>query len=519
MSASNVPNTTNLPPIWNVSNWTSSSGTQGPAGPEGATGSTYQFTDKIFLGSSAGTGQGSGSIAIGFESGTNQDINAIAIGRYAGDGSSGQSPYAIAIGTGAGRNNQQPNSICIGNESGTFSAGENSIGIGSFCGGTTGISSSSIVLNASGNFFSSGTTGFFVNPIRGNQGNTYVLGFNDSTNEITYENASSSSGASEEQLTIFSKMGRVLKDFDTKGSTASITLPFVVGGPNDLISPIGISGTGKYVGMVDNSTLFIWISQDYGLTWTDNTFGGLAVYTPTFSESGQYVFGTHGSNQGIYISSDYGSSFTSIPSILALEGRVAMSCNGKLMYCAGYDSFFFFNPVIWYSTDYGATWNTKPAPETSFQMTCDATGKYLLLLTLSLSVYASNDYADSWTIVGTNNCNALCSISASGQYQSYYGTDLTTIYISNDFGNTWTPQTVGVGIFPPRFSETGQYGIVSQFLGTNTGGDLYVTEDYGYSWSVANSSFTSTTCAITKSGESFYCATININTLHTYNYT
>ena len=103
----------------------------------------------IAVGSSAGNiSQGDYSVAVGAGAGVNsQGTEAIAVGYDAG--STQQGSYAVAVGTGAGQTNQGANAVAIGHLAGAFFQ-------------TAG----SIAINASGAALSTGTAGFFANPIR-----------------------------------------------------------------------------------------------------------------------------------------------------------------------------------------------------------------------------------------------------------------------------------------------------------------------------------------------------------------
>jgi hypothetical protein len=479
----NVPNTTNLPPIWNSSNWLPPSSSGGATGPPGAPGQPYQFTDKIFLGSSAGsTGQGSGGIAIGFEAGqTDQDINAIALGRYSGETTQGT--YSIAIGTEAGRISAQPNSICIGNESGVFSAGENSIGIGSFCGGTTGISPSSIILNASGQFLSSGTTGFFVKPIRGFEGNNYVLGFNDLTNEITYENSS----LSEEDLTLFSKTGIVLTGFLSGGTYTTISTV-----SPDEVNGIALSGSSKYMIYCNEFGVNrpLYVSSNYGATFT-NTFTTIYGGEVCVSESGQYM--ACASNAGIYVSNNFGQTFTTI-SNNAYNG-ICMCASGKYMYASAGNSGY-----IYKSIDYGVSFQTVNINDTSFytNASCSATGKYVLIGGNG-NIQFSKDYGETFTIVSSST-NPSFGISPSGQYIIYMTVLATTQYfLSSDFGKTFVSLTLPSAKDNSSFSfsQSGQYV-------TYNGSGVWLSSNYGWDWDLVQTSTTAFGFApITKDGTRF----------------
>jgi microcystin-dependent protein len=135
----------------------------------------------IKLGCDAGRyGQNVNAIGIGNNAGTyNQGGTGIAIGYYSGY--TGQNINAIGLGAFSGFENQGSNSIAIGYQAGLSGQGNNSIAIGY----QAGINqySNSIILNASGITLNSGSTGFYVSPIR-EMNDGYGLIYNKSRSEI-----------------------------------------------------------------------------------------------------------------------------------------------------------------------------------------------------------------------------------------------------------------------------------------------------------------------------------------------
>jgi len=127
-----------------------------------AAGQYYQSRRAIAIGASAGqTGQGEGAIAIGSEA---------EISTLGGPGYNNQGNYAIAIGAGAGYTGQ----------------GEYAIAIGAMA-GETGQAPYSIVLNATNSPFGpTGTSGFFVKPVRADPAGANV-NYNPTTGEFTYK--------------------------------------------------------------------------------------------------------------------------------------------------------------------------------------------------------------------------------------------------------------------------------------------------------------------------------------------
>ena len=153
-------------PIWNTSDYPQTlNGSQGLQGVVGTQGSELNFDKNIFLGTYAGELQADYSIAIGYQSGEVQGTNSIAIGRSSG---TSQGNYCVAVGHSC---------QYLGTE-------DYCVGIGPYI---SDQAANSIFLNATDDYVASGTSGFFVKPVRGYQGSTLAVCYNPSTNELTYE--------------------------------------------------------------------------------------------------------------------------------------------------------------------------------------------------------------------------------------------------------------------------------------------------------------------------------------------
>lgn len=191
-------------------------------------GYNYQSTDGIAIGTYAalnnnnGNGwatiaigryageenSGSQSVAIGSFAGNNGlGYHSVAIGHYAASNGSGE--RTVAIGDYAGESNPSLGSIAIGYASGTAASnysvaigygaglsnttalGQYQIAIGAYAGADYGYDNS-IVLNATGDYFDSTASGFFVNPVRYEdlqEADDGIVFYNQSTKEFRYSYA------------------------------------------------------------------------------------------------------------------------------------------------------------------------------------------------------------------------------------------------------------------------------------------------------------------------------------------
>ncbi len=128
------------------------------------------------------------TISFTFDVNLHSGGNTVTIGNGAGNNS--QQNYSVAIGYEAGYINQQSNTIAIGRQTGHSNQGDYSIAIGAFAGSDKNDNvsqhDSTIVLNATGDYFmTSAPKGFYVKPIRNAPAAT-VLFYEASSGEITY---------------------------------------------------------------------------------------------------------------------------------------------------------------------------------------------------------------------------------------------------------------------------------------------------------------------------------------------
>ena len=157
---------------------------RGTPGPQGATGSQGSIGPRGSTGTFGLTGECWGNYIYWNDKLSQWKVGSsnVSIGCLAGQNNQGS--FAIAIGKDTGLTGQGMNAVAIGRSSGRDKQGKNSVAIGAYSGSTSQFDNS-IILNATGIPLNSGTTGFFVSPIRELSSN-YLLAYNINTNEITY---------------------------------------------------------------------------------------------------------------------------------------------------------------------------------------------------------------------------------------------------------------------------------------------------------------------------------------------
>ena len=221
----------------------------------------------------------------------------------------------------------------------------------------------------------------------------------------------------------------------------------------------------------------------------------------TSSNDGQYIFAC--GNDGIWTSTDYGQSWTETWTQNKDFRGIQCSANGQTVACClGY----YNADNLHYSSNYGATFtfNTSGYSMVSSinHMDMDKSGKYLIGGSTSTGggwtgywkgtggpsasvADATNGWQNFYHNSGTYNWTT-CSMSYNGQYMLIVLAASTKIYISSDYGSTWTlKKTLGNTPYSSlvdtrntsAMSETGQYMVYAdEYNG------IWLSTDYGNTW-------------------------------------
>ena len=211
---------------------------------------------------------------------------------------------------------------------------------------------------------------------------------------------------------------------------------------------VSISTTGRYqVAVEENGD--IYVSKNFGIDWNIKTNIGNAISNSiSMSTSGQYQTASNGQN--IYISSNYGETWDSVYNFGNTQVFVGVSLNGQ------YQNVISSGDSLYQSKDYGLTWvrfdDEYSELYNSIQMfpTCDVAmsfnGNYQTIV--SENIYTSSDYGFTWNTVDLNpgvdsdwddrNWISIA-MSSDGKHQTALE-DVGEIYISHDFGVTWTKE-------------------------------------------------------------------------------
>lgn len=162
---------------------------------------------------------------------------------------------------------------------------------------------------------------------------------------------------------------------------------------------VDVSRNGQYMVAVPNgrNTNYIRYSNDYGVNWSNSNLGNIGNNTNNIkiSGNGQYVWFFRMGTTVVYRSTDYGATFTAKTQSVAMR-YLAVSDTGQYVYLCPNDT---TNNIL-KSSDYGVTFTSagRTAPGSPSGITCSYDGKYVYTYTAANSnVYISADYGATWT--------------------------------------------------------------------------------------------------------------------------
>ena len=283
---------------------------------------------------------------------------------------------------------------------------------------------------------------------------------------------------------------------------------------------IAVSATGQYqtVGGVSTG---IYYSSNYGQTWTYIALSG-NIWSIAMSASGQYQV-TCISGGTIYYSSTYGQTWTASNAPTNYWKCISISASGQYATAGGATT---SNTATYsyYSTNYGQTWTASSFSGFNFAMACSASGQYQVCgqgqSASGYGIYYSSDYGKNFTVSNntTSNACSYAAMSATGQYALVTQNPVSNVslYISANYGRTFTAITIGFTPFGATMSASGQYQMVTGYAAGNgytTG--IYYSTNYGQTWNaIATSSLTTTLGSmyqVAMSSNGQYCISCQAN--------
>lgn len=221
---------------------------------------------------------------------------------------------------------------------------------------------------------------------------------------------------------------------------------------------------------------YIYVSHDYGDTWTAKATSG-DWERVSMSADGRYQAAIlyTGVNLGyIYVSSDTGNTWIQETTYQGWEG-VEVSYTGKIMLGGGGAS-----NTLEISTDYGQNWSdiTPTAGQTWSEIGVSASGQYITACAYGGQIYVSDDFGSSFTQKLPVKNWFGADLSFTGQFQIVTASGEGKVYVSHNYGADWdTVSVAGTNKSGCSISLSGKYMVVSEY-----GDDIFFSNDYGVNW-------------------------------------
>ena len=264
----------------------------------------------------------------------------------------------------------------------------------------------------------------------------------------------------------------------------------------------GGDGTGLYFSNNGGVQMTILLANKY-INSISMSYSGQYVIVATGSFSPQTPYGTINTsssnvknNDSIYLSANFGKSFFAITDVpQAIWLIVKISGNGQYI-IAITQSDNESNPgepgTIWYSYNFGQTWNYNILSESRFWSgaAISSTGQYLTFVSPYNNIISSftPEFNGSYSnTLSTNNMNisGLLNISGTSAPISLIdGSVLTTtsspLDYSNNFGTNWNIYASTNSYNFIAISLTGQYQ--TAVSNSTNYGNIYISNNYGINW-------------------------------------
>jgi len=269
---------------------------------------------------------------------------------------------------------------------------------------------------------------------------------------------------------------------------------FTATGPSALWCGIAVSATGQYMTAIDNGATypaggFIYSSSNFGSTWnqvaSQQGWGQVAMNATGQIQIAAVGLGPYGYNGQIYRSTNYGATWSVLAgSFYTFWASLAVSASGQYMVGTDHFSGFNTNGYVYTSSDFGITWTrlTSLPFVVLGPIRVSASGQYQTVTGQGIPLYRSSDYGQTWSSTGTTDRYAGVAVSASGQYQT--ATSFTfdggsgSIYVSANYGATWTVYgSTGIIYRQPAISASGRYQAIFVI---DSG--MYYSSNYGVTW-------------------------------------
>jgi len=287
---------------------------------------------------------------------------------------------------------------------------------------------------------------------------------------------------------------------------------------------ITMSSNGQYIAACAANNNNIYVSNDFGVNWApfapNSTWGNISM-----SSTGQYIVASN-DNTGIYVSANFGNSWTLTSAPNLIWTCISISSTGQYIAASVSNADY-----IYVSANFGNSWTLTSTPALNWTgVAINSTGQHIAACGSTDNFTGNYIYTNanfgigSWTQATNVPLDWTgIAINSTGQYiagvvpsNSNYG----IIYISSNFGSTWTIKNVGSQygnyVSQIKMSSNGQY-----MIAISVGQYLFVSSDFGINWSNTSTLALNWTSITMSSSGQYIADCVNAGGIYTgylYNY-
>jgi hypothetical protein len=263
-------------------------------------------------------------------------------------------------------------------------------------------------------------------------------------------------------------------------------------GSEGVYADVSMSASGQYQTAVDNVG-YIAYSQNYGASFIKNTAAGNRRWrcVAVSRYTGQYqIAGVNGGNlANLYRSVNYGTTWSVIGGFTGFWNGVAISGNGQYQLSGSS-----IDGYLYVSSNYGANWTAKTSLGTNWydSFAVSGNGQYQYAYSsgdinypANPHTFISSDYGSNWSILTTGPSFGVAgsppniTTNETGQYVSIAKND--TLYISSNYGASFSTIVLSISsnaITAIKMTSSGQEQVVS----ISASPSYYMSTNYGATW-------------------------------------
>jgi len=280
---------------------------------------------------------------------------------------------------------------------------------------------------------------------------------------------------------------------DTNGTA----LPSAGGTP---LTSVMARDNANYIAVTNNSAGSVRVghySTDGGATFTAHPSSNGFCVGSAISDDGQFILFANSSAPSVMYYSYNGGSSWSSKNAGNVVGSVCCSSDGSKVFMSPTSTVYSIGNI---STDSMANISSVTLPATGWYGSCMTGDGSRIWIARYANVsgkqvaYSDNDGA-SWTTVTvdagiTSNHSQFIKCSKDGKHL-IVGAPNADLYVSNDFGTTWTKKTMSENVYQlsVNISSSGRYMVC---VSTVTNGRFFYSKDFGATWNTKTISASTT---------------------------